>query len=145
QNSEQTLALLSSTSLAAQQALGVASMSNHPGQQLINQDSRRRHLLAEIGTLNDSINVFEGRADAMAELMARNQQEIESLQARIDKIRAAEEADAGWYGKQDGPDPGLGGGPGSGGGDNGGGSYGYYDGGQASSSSYYSHFSGAYT
>ncbi|KAH7118317.1 hypothetical protein EDB81DRAFT_816608 [Dactylonectria macrodidyma] len=145
QDAEQTLELLSSTSLAAQQARGVASLSGHPGQETIDRSSRKQHLLLEVQNLPASIDEYNRRADAMAELIARNQHEIESLRARIDEIRAVEEAEAeaAWYGEQQGgPDQGWGGDPSSGGG---GGSYGYSGGGQASSSASYGHYGGAYT
>ncbi|RTE68970.1 hypothetical protein BHE90_016654 [Fusarium euwallaceae] len=143
EDAEQTLSLLSSTSLAAQQARGLSSTSGHSGHQAIRLSSREQQLRAEIQTLPVSIAEFERRAAAMAELMARNQDEIERLQARIDEIRAAEEAEAeaAWYGgQQGGTDPGWMGDPGSGGG---GGSYGYFGAGQASSSASYSQYGGA--
>lgn len=144
EDAEQTLALLSSTSLAAQQARGLSSTAGHSGHQAIRQSSREQHLRDEIRALPASIAEFDRRAAAMAELIARNQDEIERLQARIDEIRAVEEAEAeaARYGEQQGgPDPGWGGDPSSGGG---GGSYGYYGAGQASSSASYGQYGGAY-
>ncbi|KAF4965558.1 hypothetical protein FZEAL_10743, partial [Fusarium zealandicum] len=41
-----------------------------------------------------SIDEYNRRAAAMAELIARDQEEIERLQTRIDEIRATEEAKA---------------------------------------------------
>ncbi|KAM6504628.1 hypothetical protein FSOLCH5_015364 [Fusarium solani] len=138
ENAEQTLELLSSTSLAVQQARGVAPLSSHPGQQTIDRASRKRHLQREIDAMDVSIDEYNRRAAAMAELIARNQEEIERLQTRIDEIRAAEEAEAAWYGEQQGgPDQGWGDDPSTGGG---GGSYGYYGGGQASSSTFYGQY-----
>ncbi|RSL40550.1 hypothetical protein CEP52_017546 [Fusarium oligoseptatum] len=140
ENAEQTLELLSSTSLAAQQARGVAPLSSHPGQQTIDRASRKRHLEREIDAMDVSIDEYNRRAAALAELIARGQGEIERLQMRIDEIRAAEEAEAEapWYGEQQGgPDQGWGGDPSTGGG---GGSYGYYGGGQASSSAFYGEY-----
>ncbi|KAJ2892620.1 hypothetical protein MKZ38_009543 [Zalerion maritima] len=146
EDAEQTLALLSSTSLAAQQARGLSSTTGHSGHQAIRQSSREQHLRDEIRALPASIAEFDRRAAAMAELIARNQDEVERLQARIDEIRAVEEAEAeaeaARYGEQQGgPDPDWGGDPSSGGG---GGSYGYYGAGQASSSAFYGQYGGAF-
>ncbi|KAJ4307565.1 hypothetical protein N0V84_012643 [Fusarium piperis] len=151
EEAEYTLSLLSSTSLVAQQARGVVPMPTDPGQQIIDNESRRRHLRSEVANLPVSIDEYNRRAQAMAELISRNEEEIHRLQAQVDEISAAEEAEAqaGWYLGRGGPGwdgwPGSGGGYGGDDGDFGGGSYGYRGGGQTSSSTYYGQYASGHT
>lgn len=122
-------------------------MSAGPGQRIVENESRIRHLRRKVANLPVSIDEYNRRAQAMAELISRNEEEIHRLQAQVDEISAAEEAEAqaeaqaGWYPEREGPGwdgwPGSGGGYGGNDGDFGGGSYGYRGGGQASSSTYY--------
>ncbi|RTE68802.1 hypothetical protein BHE90_016821 [Fusarium euwallaceae] len=83
EEAEYTLSLLSSTSLVAQQARGVVPMSTDPGQQIIDNESRRRHLRSEVANLPVSIDEYNRRAQAMAELISHNEEEIHRLQAQV--------------------------------------------------------------
>lgn len=77
-----------------QQARGVAPLSGHPGQQTIDRASRKRHLECVIEARDVLIDEYNRCVAALAELIARGQEEIERLQTRIDEIRTAEEAEA---------------------------------------------------
>ncbi|KAM5380827.1 hypothetical protein ACJZ2D_003351 [Fusarium nematophilum] len=65
-----------------------------PGQQILDDESHRRNLRSKVANLPVSIEEYNRRAEAIAELISRNEQEIYRLQAQVDEIRAAEEAKA---------------------------------------------------